>query len=151
MTSCLTFSYSVPMHVMRKYNAKPQRICIFFKLIYSYQKTKWMKIKAYKLKFLYFINEAISILHAPRSFFYEEIKIWSTCFLIDEIIMKLLKEEKKTNKHGKLNWHNSGKVIKKCAVLFYIRFFLFAFLLFNKKVKIFVQFSIFCFKRLLIK
>ena len=30
MTSCLTFSYSVPMHVMRKYNAKPQRICIFF-------------------------------------------------------------------------------------------------------------------------
>ena len=30
MTSCLTFSYSVPMHVMRKYNAKPQRICILF-------------------------------------------------------------------------------------------------------------------------
>ena len=30
MTSCFTFSYSVPMHVMRKYNAKPQRICIFF-------------------------------------------------------------------------------------------------------------------------
>ena len=28
--SCLTFSYSVPMHVMRKYNAKLQRICIFF-------------------------------------------------------------------------------------------------------------------------
>ena len=30
MTSCLTFSYLVPMHVMRKYNAKPQRICSFF-------------------------------------------------------------------------------------------------------------------------
>ena len=30
MTSCLTFSYSLLMHVMRKYNAKPQRICIFF-------------------------------------------------------------------------------------------------------------------------
>ena len=31
MTSRLTFSYSVPMHVMRKYNAKPQRIWIFFR------------------------------------------------------------------------------------------------------------------------
>ena len=30
MTSCRTFSYLVPMHVMRKYNAKPQGICIFF-------------------------------------------------------------------------------------------------------------------------
>ena len=30
MTSCLIFFYSVPMHVMRQYNAKPQRICIFF-------------------------------------------------------------------------------------------------------------------------
>ena len=30
MTSCLTFSYSVPMHVMTKYNAKPQSICSFF-------------------------------------------------------------------------------------------------------------------------
>ena len=29
VTSCLTLSYSVPMHMMRKYNAKPQRICIF--------------------------------------------------------------------------------------------------------------------------
>ena len=34
MTFCLTFSYSVPMHVMRKYNAQPQRICIFFVYIY---------------------------------------------------------------------------------------------------------------------
>ena len=35
VTSYLTFSYSVPMHVMRKYNAKPQRICSFFKLCLS--------------------------------------------------------------------------------------------------------------------
>ena len=37
MTFCLTFSYSVPMHVMRKYNAKAQRICIFiFNFLITY-------------------------------------------------------------------------------------------------------------------
>ena len=33
VTFCLTFSYSVPMHVMRQNNAKPQRICRFFFLV----------------------------------------------------------------------------------------------------------------------
>ena len=34
MTSCLSFSYSVPMHVMRKYSAKLQRICTYFFSVY---------------------------------------------------------------------------------------------------------------------
>ena len=35
MTSCLTFSYSVLMHVIRKYSVKPQRICTYFLRVFT--------------------------------------------------------------------------------------------------------------------
>ena len=43
VTSCFTFSYSVHMHVMKKYSAKPQRICTNFFIIYiNFNFTTWI-------------------------------------------------------------------------------------------------------------
>ena len=51
--SCLIFSYSVPMHVMRKYNAKPQRICRYF-LYHVYRMKKVFRKNRVEQVFTFF-------------------------------------------------------------------------------------------------
>ena len=69
MTSCLTCFYSVPMHVMRKYNAKPQRICIFFWLVLSSKTYKsWTFVKRREFFFFHSCDY--------NTFFFYILRMW---------------------------------------------------------------------------
>ena len=64
--SCFTFSYSVPMHVMRKYSAKPQRVCTYLITCFTVQMVRALKIiRNYKSQCtrrqLHFIFELLRI------------------------------------------------------------------------------------------
>ena len=95
MTSCLTFSYSVPMHVMRKYNAKPQRICIFFFItvryirqnifdifltytwhIFQWRRNIFLWQKVVYIAYIFYFHVGISCVRNFWNFFFSGILRW---------------------------------------------------------------------------
>ena len=95
VTSCLTFPYSVSMHVMRKYNTKPQRICSFFHFKWIYW---FFRIHMNCFNFFYaFENSRVHITH--KNFSHN----WTnSCTIIGSIFFRNRYFYKR-----KKNWKNS--------------------------------------------
>ena len=74
VTSCLTFSDSVPMHVMRKYSVKPSRISTYFLLFYL-EKSSYSneKVSLAAVGWNTKIAQSIFVEHFNRTIFNERV------------------------------------------------------------------------------